>query len=525
MEKVINRFTKSFFNIQDSVDVFQAVADAFQLTDKAAYSVCLRVDQETFEFNPVRDVDRILLNNVNKCIENGLCGQLLEPNKVVFITDHERFNINTEEAVLLLPVFYNKVQHGLILTFFPIGLLEKFEEQRCDFDSMSEIASRTYDLMINLEQECEENEKHIEVEGRLNNIVQNVVHGLISLDISNTVQIFNKNAEIIFGIAAPAVIGKSYRETFPEKLVRTFDILVESTLIEGSILDYQVDIEIAPGVMIPVGISSSVLLDNTGIHQGIICVCRDMSLTKEVNRLKELDQMKSEFVSMVSHELKNPIAIIKSSIETFLAARRMGKSLGEDYEQNTLESINDEVNRLSQLINDILNLSRIEAGRVEVKKEPNNVQRFLESAVHMFKIHEETHPIKIEVENIDQPILFDPDKIKQVVINYVGNAVKYSPQGCNILVKAVKEGNDFKLMVSDSGIGIPEDRKDDVFQKFSRISTPETATISGTGLGLSICKKIVELHRGHVWFESVYQKGSTFGFTLPLSNINTSSME
>jgi PAS domain S-box-containing protein len=524
MENILKHFTNEIGKVTHAPDVFQILVDCFQHLHKDIFSVCLKIDMETFEIVPVRDIDRILMKNIQKSIDKGICGQVLEPNKIVILTDQERFAMRENENFILIPLTYNRVQFGIVVVVFPKSLCEEFEEIREDLNGLSVIASHYMGLSQAFLLEQEVNRQHVEIEGRLNNIVQNVVHGLMTLDTNNVVTIFNKNAEFIFGIAASSVIGKSYRESFSDKLVRSFDILVESTLIEGSILDYEVEVDISPSLTIPVGISSSILYDPQGIQQGIIFVCRDMSLTREVNRLKDLDKMKSEFVSMVSHELKNPIAIIKSSVETLQAARRLGKSLGADFENNTLVSIHEEINRLSQLINDILNLARIESGKVEIKKEPTNIERLLESIAHMYKIHEETHPITVKIEEaVPKSVLLDPDKIKQVLINYVGNAVKYSPKGCAIEMKAAMDGANLKVAVSDSGIGIPDDKKDAVFQKFSRISTPETQSISGTGLGLSICKKIIELHRGSVWFESQYQKGSTFGFTLLVTGIDKDS--
>ncbi len=525
MGDMIKFFADKIDNIKENDEIFQIVADAVCTVNDDIYAVCLRVDPETFEILPVRNIDKVLKKNINDSLASGILGQILEPNKSVIVADSEKFKLNEGEYILLLPLFYQNVQYGVVAIVFPSSVFQVITDMKEDFDLLSKFASQSIglrDKAFELERKSKEMEDTLE---RLNDIVQNVVHGLIALDNSNNIMIFNKNAELLFGVGAKAVIGKSYRESFPEKITRALDILVESTLIEGSILDYEIEVELAPTITIPVGISSSVLYDKLGQHQGIIMVCRDMSLTKEVNRLKELDKMKSEFVSMVSHELKNPIAIIKTSVETLQAAKRLGKSLGEDFENQTLQSIHDETTRLSQLINDILNLAKIESGKVEIKKEPMNIERLIMSATHLFKIHEETHPLNIEIRGEEKTVLLDPDKIKQVIINYVGNAIKYTPNGGQIDIVAEIADGKFNFYVKDKGIGIPKDKQNDVFKKFSRISTPETQSISGTGLGLSICKKIIELHGGHVWFESEYGKGSTFGFTLVISGIGNEEGE
>ncbi len=520
MNTIITSFVERLNTINKTDEIFQALADSFQVIDKEIYSVCLKVDSRTYEIVPARDIDRILINNIKDALERGICGQISDPNKVVLISDHKRFAFREDDRMLLLPLFQKQVQYGIVVVVFPEKLLDTFEMMRGDLNMIGIIASKFFDLLYSIDTEKHLVKERTDTENRLANIVENVVHGLIALDNNHMVSIFNKNAEIIFNIASSAVIGKSYREAFSQKLVRVFDVLVENTLIEGSILDYEFEMELSPTLKIPIGISTSILLDSQGIHQGIIFLCRDMSLTKEINRLKELDKMKSEFVSMVSHELKNPIAVIKSSVETLLAARNLGKKLDDNFETNSLSAINDEINRLSQLINDILSLARIESGRVEIRKEPANIEQLIHSTINVFKINEETHPISVSVENIDHNILLDSDKVRIVLINYISNAIKYSPNGSPINIYATLEGEEFKVTVSDNGIGIPDDKLSSIFDKFSRVLIPETQSIKGTGLGLSICQKIIELHHGRVWCDSKFKKGSTFGFSIPISDFS-----
>lgn len=526
MNRFVQAFVKELPSIANRNDLFQVLTDCFQAVDRDIYSVCLQVDPVTFEILPVRDIDRLLYKNIEESINQGICAQIVEPNKAVMITEGgKQYSFREGQAALLLPLFYQNVQYGIVFVVMPSKHIGAFEASMEEINIIGAIAAKQYDVLSSLEKANEVNAQLTETKRRLGEIVENVVHGLVALDSNHIVTIFNKNAEIIFGIAATAVIGKSYREIFPEKIVRGFDLLIENTMIEGSILDYEMEVALSPSVKIPVGISSALLRNYQGLNEGIVCVCRDMTLTKEVLRLKDLDKMKSEFVSTVSHELKNPIAIIKSSVETMLAARKMGKSLGEEFEQNSLATISGESNRLSQLINDILSLARMESRRVELRKEQVNIERLITSTMQMFRIHEETHPIKVTVDNVKGDVLMDSEKIKQVLINYVGNAIKYAPKGSPVEVTATMKDGSLVVGVRDHGIGIPADKINILFGKFTRISTPETQNISGTGLGLSICQKILELHHGRVWCESVYKEGSTFYFSLPVSGYSGATTE
>ncbi|MBU1863472.1 MAG: PAS domain S-box protein [Candidatus Omnitrophica bacterium] len=515
--EILPFFIQRLKNVHDGFQIYQALAECFQNLADNLSVICLEIDQKTFEVIPVRDSDRALMNTITNCIESGICAEIMEEGKVVLVTDQESFHIKETDYILLFPLFNGEVQSGIIFVVFPKESKPLLVTVENELNILSLFASKLFTLFNTLVSEKESVSKKSKTQNLLSDIVENVIHGLIALDKNNIITIFNKNAEILFGLSAPKVIGRSYRDVFPEKVVRAFDLLIEDTMIAGSILDYEIEIALTPSIKIPVGLSSSILYDNKGEQQGVVCVCRDRTLMKEVNRLKDLDNLKSEFVSTVSHELKNPIAVIKSTVELLLAARRLGKQLKVDFENQSLVAINEEIDRLSQLINDLLNLSRLEAQRVEVKKELTNVKNLFVSAAQLFHVHEKTHPIQIIVENIDQKILLDADKIKQVLINYIGNAIKYSPGGSPIEVKATIENRTLRVTVSDHGIGIPEDKLPNIFVKFTRISTPETQAIGGTGLGLSICKKIMDLHHGHVWCESTYHEGSIFGFAVPFS--------
>lgn len=241
-------------------------------------------------------------------------------------------------------------------------------------------------------------------------------------------------------------------------------------------------------------------------------------LTAANEKLKELDKRKSVFVANVSHEFKNPLTVIKEALSIIIDGVAGDINPGQ---KEFLSSAKRNIERLSRLVTDLLDISRIEAGRMEMRRENFD----LAILVNEILIDYERELAKKEIYfKKDLPaeigaIWADRDKISEVVINLLNNAVKYTPAGGEVGIKLIGKENELYFEISDTGPGIAEEYKDKIFDKFERI-TAEKA--EGTGLGLSIAKDIVELHKGRIWVESPAWKslpagrqGSRFIFALP----------
>ena len=235
-------------------------------------------------------------------------------------------------------------------------------------------------------------------------------------------------------------------------------------------------------------------------------------LIKEQNeRLKELDRMKSEFLSTAAHELRTPLTSILGFSEILLK-----RKLDEERKNRFLKIINEESMGLSALINDLLDLSRIESGRgFKITKAPIEIKQVILENIDLFQAQTDKHTFKVNVPDDLVKIEADKDKINQVIENLISNALKFSPQGGEITVSVKELKDKLKINISDTGIGIPEKDLPHVFEKFYRADNASSEAIGGTGLGLGIVKYIVEFHRGEIKAESKLKKGSTFSFTLP----------
>jgi signal transduction histidine kinase len=241
----------------------------------------------------------------------------------------------------------------------------------------------------------------------------------------------------------------------------------------------------------------------------------ELALANE--RLKELDRMKSDFVSKVSHELRTPLTAIKGAVD--LVLREVAGPLTEK-QTHYLTRVRSNTQHLAGLINDLLDLSKIEAGRIEVKSSRVSLSGLVHEVVEALRPVAAEKVIALEAIIREPSILVwvDRDKINQVLTNLIGNAIKFTPVQGRVTVSASRNGGEsVQVSVSDTGPGVAPDEKEKIFAKFYQVAEANGENSKGTGLGLAIAKALVELHGGKIWVESEEGRGSTFSFTLSVS--------
>jgi signal transduction histidine kinase len=230
---------------------------------------------------------------------------------------------------------------------------------------------------------------------------------------------------------------------------------------------------------------------------------------REITQRRAAEQLKDTFVATVSHELRTPLTSILGFAELLLA-----RSFPPKRQREFVSIIHRETLRLTRLINDFLDIQRIESGRQVFHMARVDLGPLLCETAFLFHV-EDSHPVCLEVSEVLPPVRADADRIRQVLTNLLSNAVKFSPQGGTVTLGAHHEGDHVRLWVADHGVGIPPEAMPHLFDKFFRVDNQETRRVGGTGLGLALVKEIIEAHHGHVAVESVYGQGSTFIFTLP----------
>jgi len=234
---------------------------------------------------------------------------------------------------------------------------------------------------------------------------------------------------------------------------------------------------------------------------------------RDVTERREVDRMKDEFVSVVSHELRTPLTAIRGSLG-LLAAGKAGEV--PERGQRMLDIAVQNTDRLIRLINDILDLERIESGKVAMEQHPVNAAELAHNAAEVMLPMAERAGVGLYVEAEAVHLLADADRILQVLTNLISNAVKFSPPGGSVEVRVEPVDGEARFRVADQGRGIPADRLESIFERFQQVDSSDSRQKGGTGLGLAICRTIVTQHGGRIWAESEPGAGSTFHFTIPL---------
>jgi len=230
-------------------------------------------------------------------------------------------------------------------------------------------------------------------------------------------------------------------------------------------------------------------------------------------RLELVDQMRSDFVSMVSHELRNPMATIRGFGQIL---RDRPEGLADDKRHEASEAIVRQVDRMASLVDNVLEVSRMESDSFSYAFIPYDVRELLEECVEEARAGWPEHPLSLDAPRDLPRSRGDRERVKQVMLNLISNACRYSRDGAAVVVRARGEGSETRIDVVDEGAGIAPEQQPLLFQRFARLRTPDNANVRGTGLGLYISRRIVEAHGGRISVESAPGRGSTFSVTLPL---------
>ena len=251
-------------------------------------------------------------------------------------------------------------------------------------------------------------------------------------------------------------------------------------------------------------------------RKAIMHMMRD--LKEDIEKLSVVDRLKTEFLSMVSHELRTPLTPIKGYLSLLLAGK-MGK-LSEE-QKKALDILQKQADHLHSMIDNILDIARLEVGKpIPTYKTPVSMETIINETADAMQIQAQEKQIKIPID-IKGPlptIMGDENKLKRIMTNLIGNAIKFTPQGGEVRVRSFSQGQEIRTEVIDNGIGLARENLEKIFEKFYQVDASSTRTFGGIGMGLPIAKELVELHSGKLWAESDgLGKGSRFIFTLPVS--------
>ncbi len=423
-----------------------------------------------------------------------------------------------------------------------IGLLSLFDERRGSFDTdllqlTTMIADYAAVALENVRLRERENAlwRQAELERqRLELIIRSMAEGLLITDVTGTITALNQSAHYL--------LSQVKVELQPKMSLRiqatTSDIPWLHRLVEiigqaqkGVIITNQELVAGTENDLVPLtlNVSAAPLHDATGAASrpiGVVTVLNDVTSIKQVERLKD------EFVSVVSHELRTPLTAIKGytqhlvrRIERRIRKMRdnpsesvvVGSEPPENYDLRSLNIIQSQTEHLERLVNDLLDLSQVQWGQLNLSYESFYLADVLSESIHSVQASAEQHIITMEIQVENTQVTADRVRIGQVIGNILDNAVKYSPNGgqVNVLLQEEKNG-DFLVSINDQGIGVSPQQLDHIFERFYRVHNMASQQYSGIGLGLYVAKAIIDRHGGRIWLTSTPGHGTTFHFTIPV---------
>jgi PAS domain S-box-containing protein len=339
-------------------------------------------------------------------------------------------------------------------------------------------------------------------------LLQTIINGSTAViymkDLKGKYITVNSQYEKLFNVSRKNVKGKTDYDILPKEIAQTVRSNDQQVLQAKKTLEWEEVIPLKDGLHTYLSVKFPLFDANNQPY----AVC---GISTDITERKELEKRKDDFINMASHELKTPVTSMKVFNQITKKLATKGEIKRSLY---YFSKIDDQMNKLSKLIGELLNLSRIQAGKLELQKEAFDLDHLIKDTVENVKTTTTKHTLQIKGK-IRMQIFADPDRVGQVLINLLTNAIKYSPQGGKIIVTVENKDDVVLIAVQDFGIGIAKENQAKIFDRFYQVTDPAEKTFPGLGIGLYIAAEIIKRHGGTIQVKSAKGKGSTFSFTLP----------
>lgn len=427
--------------------------------------------------------------------------------KINFRSLDQKFNIKTGDEIEDLGESFNKMILEIKKSRDEID--EKVEEQTIDLNKKTKKLENKQAALMSV---LEDFRKEKNISEKLAAIVRGAEEPIVSYDLNGIITSWNEGAEKLFGYFAKEIIGKTIKTIVPQDRYGEIGNIIK-TISQGGAIEHFQTVRIKKnGSGVDVSVSASPIKDINGKISGVSVIM--LNIAKE----KEIDRAKTEFISIASHQLRSPITAINWYMEMLLADKSLKiKSKNKKF----LKEIYHSSRRMTELVNALLNVSRIELGTLAIEPEPVDFIKIANDVLREIFPQIKGKKLKI-IKNYEKnlpKVNVDPKITRVVFQNLLTNAVKYTPARGEIELAIKKSGVDILIKVSDAGYGIPKDQQDKIFTKFFRADNIKIKDSTGTGLGLYIAKSAIEQMGGKIWFKSAENKGTSFYVSIPLKGV------
>ncbi len=467
-------------------------------------------------------------------INQGLVGWILSNRQSVLIDDVLEDNRWIQlpnswyhhRSAIGAPIIIGDQLLGVLLLYYPE--VRKFSEEQLDLiqaaANQMAVAIKNAELYHLTRDQKEElrallNNQRVET-SRSRSILEAIADGVLVTDQHGEITLFNQSAERILELKRAEVIGRSIEHFsglfsgVAQAWMDTINTWMQGPQSFNPKNTFSEQVSLDNGNVLSVNLAP--VMNNNEFY-GTVSVFRD------ITHLIEVDRLKSEFVATVSHELRTPMTSIKGYVDIMLMG--VAGDLNEQ-QMRFLSVVQQNTERLTILVNDLLDLSRIEAGQVNLTFEPLDLRELIDEVIEEINrltvVENKTMRFNIELPPDLPRIKGDPERIRQILINLLGNAFHYTPSNGMVKLKAHHHGEEIQVDIKDDGVGIPPKEQERIFDRFYRGENHMVIATAGTGLGLSIVAKLINMHHGRIWVQSsgIEGEGSTFSFTLPVYDIS-----
>ncbi len=443
------------------------------------------------------------------------------------------FGFSEAEAVgkhisLIIPSDRLKEEDFIIGQVFQGNRIDHFETLRQHRDgsavpislSISPVRNKQGKIIgaSKIARDISEQQKLAEKQGMLAAIVDSSDDTILSKTLDGIITSWNKAAEHMFGYPEAEAKGKHITLIIPKERLDEETFIIREIRKGNKVDHFQTERMAKDGTLIPISLSVSPILDRDGNVVGASKIARDISVQQadaaEKERLyeqvKALNTRKAEFIGLASHELKTPLTSINGYLQI------LHKSVKEEKSQQFLMKSQKQVKNLIRLVNDLLDITKIEEGKLNFIMDKFNIRDVVADGIELISIANNKHRINLHSDLNELVIDGDYYRVEQVVINLLTNAVRYAPDSHEIEVYLERSAEEVKVGVRDFGMGIPADKLENIFSRFYRVD--DNSSVSGLGIGLYLSHQIITGHKGRIWVESDFGTGSIFWFSLPLTH-------